>query len=682
MGRSDPICVPVWSLVVFVLATGAGFGRADTAPLPRPAFSMAADPQAEADLFAMPGIADGTRRAFALIDAGELDAAATVLDRLIARHPELGLLRAYRAAVAMLANAPDLALAHLEAAGAHGFEGFAEIVADPLFAPIASAPALAALAARPNPEPSPALPSAVASGEARVSAANTSWNAETERLEPRFAFPERPDAAVLPSGSKNAARDLLREHVRRGRAAGNHGDLYDNRDRGHSRLRREAHPQLAHVLYAPAARAADLDYGLNDALLFDRPVVGNSSTAITGGLQWRSLPRHAMTRPDGAGPMRLWQTAAANHVYVYPAHKDYGGERGDLFPANTPYLLVSRGSSGSDQPFLEAVAMILAAFRPDTKAKLVEAGMVNAAVQMVFRRSLQNVRSREAYFSGDAHPAAFDGYQINLARMVSLANSIAADAVPAEARIRVVEEDLGTEGVDFFGAGLSERLFDTPQAVARIWRSTTTGRRTMILSAEASRDANGRPLEFHWRLLQGDPAKVRIEPIDGGARARVTLDWHDPFRISEENDQIASRVDIGVFASNGAHDSAPAILSWAFPAHEARVYEPDENGVPRIVSVDFADPARAKVYADPLLYPRTDWRDVHRYDAEGRSLGWTRRRAGVETLFAPDGARLLETSPEGRPLRAAAVLYAIGPDPTGTLAVQELSEGGMIEYAP
>ena len=72
-----------------------------------------------------------------------------------------------------------------------------------------------------------------------------------------------------------------------------------------------------------AARAADLDYGLNDRLLFDRPTFGNSSTAITGGALWRSLPRLAMTRPDGTGPFRLWQNAAANHLYVYPAHKDY-----------------------------------------------------------------------------------------------------------------------------------------------------------------------------------------------------------------------------------------------------------------------------------------------------------------------------------------------------------------------
>ena len=117
------------------------------------------------------------------------------------------------------------------------------------------------------------------------------------------------------------------------------------------------------------------------------------------------------------------------------------------------------------------MAMILAAFRPDTKARLVAENLLVPTVQMVFRRSLQNVPSRDDYFSGAAHPAAFEGFNINPARMVSLANSIKPDAIPPQVRIRVIEEDLGTEGTDFFGEGLSEQLFDTPAAIARIWRS-------------------------------------------------------------------------------------------------------------------------------------------------------------------------------------------------------------------
>ena len=54
----------------------------------------------------------------------------------------------------------------------------------------------------------------------------------------------RPGAAA---GKGGGAENILAELWRRGRAAGNHGDLYDNRDRGHSRLDPAAHPQLAFV---------------------------------------------------------------------------------------------------------------------------------------------------------------------------------------------------------------------------------------------------------------------------------------------------------------------------------------------------------------------------------------------------------------------------------------------------
>ena len=379
-------------LLAFGTATaGADEVRPPARPAPPAAAAPSADPVAAAALFAMPQVTAETRAALGSVPEGDLAAAAAALDALVARHPEVGAVYANRAGLAMLQGDPQAALALLEAAAAHGFAGFPRLAADPLFAGIRDEPRFAALVAA-----SPAVvPAPVEDGVALVDAGNTAWNPETERLEPRFAFPEKPTARVLPSGKGPAAQNILAELAKRGRAAGNHGDLYDNRDRGHSKLDPAAHPQLAFVAYADAARAADLDYGLNESLAFDRPTFGNSSTAITEGALWRSLPRFAMTQPDGTGPLRLWQNAAANQLYVYPAHHDYEPKNGDLFPANTPYLLVSRGSSGSDKPFLEALALTYAAFRPDTKAKLVEEDLLVPTVQMIFRRSLQNVLSRE-----------------------------------------------------------------------------------------------------------------------------------------------------------------------------------------------------------------------------------------------------------------------------------------------
>jgi hypothetical protein len=656
-------------------------------PLPRPlAGAELPATQAERDLFAMPQVAAELGEVQRDLEAADTAGAAARLDRLIARHPTLAALQASRAALFLMAGEPEAALDHLEAAIGLGFADLAPLVADPLFAPLAAMPEtaerLAALSARADALPPPAPPTALPlTGTAPVEAANTGWDPATGRLEARF------DAAALPRGRAVLGRqrgdnayDLLRELYRRGQAAGNGGDLYDNRDRFHSRLPPANHPQLSAVAYGAAARVADIDYGLADRIRFNRPTFGNSSTAITRGPFWRSLVRDALTRPDGAGPLRLYETYAANHLYVYPSHRDYGPERGDLFPANTPYAIVSRGSSHSDLPFLEAVAMILAAFRPDTKERLIAENLVAPTVQYVFRRSQRSVLSREAYFSGAAHPSVFPAYEIGLARMVSLANSIEPGAIPPMVRLAVLEEDAPREGVDFFGQGLSEQFFDTPSAIGRIWRGKAYTRR-FLLSAEATSDPNDRPLAFHWHLLHGDPDRVRITPLAGGGRARVEIDWQEPRPVSETDPVLAARVDIGVFADNGAHDSAPALFSLLFPAHETRRYAPGPDGAMRIAMIDHADPAKAGTYADPMLMPRADWRDDYRYAADGRPLGWTRSRPErIPEPYGPDGARILVADADGRPLTGERVAYPLARDDDGTLRVEERSTGAWIDY--
>lgn len=633
----------------------------DKAPVPNDP-----DPAAAADLFAMPRITDETRAAFDLIAAGDLDAAAAIFDELAMRYPDVGQIHASRAALRMLRGEPEAAMASLETAAAHGYVGLGALAADPLFANLAHDPRLRALiAAETAPAAQPSPPAAASEGQALVSGANTTWDPAAERLRPRFTFPSLTKAVIVPDRN-TAATNILREHAKRGRAAGNLGDLYDNRDRGHSALDPDAHPQLTRVIYSEAAQAADVDYGLNDRLLFDHVTIGNSSTAITGGALWRSLPRSALTRDDGTGPMRLWQNASANQLYVYPSHRDYGPDSGDLFPANTPYLIVSHGSSGSDKPFLEAVAMILAAYRPDTKARLIEENLIVPMTQMVFRRSLRNVLSRADYFGPNANPAAFEAYDINLARMVSLAQSIKPGDIPPQVRIRVTSEETATEGVDFFGDGLSEQFFDTPAAIARIWRSKAFSR-TLTLSADETKDPNGRPLSFQWRLLQGKGEHVRITPSKDGRTASISLDWQEPFAISKDNPVKSSRVDIGVYANNGVHDSAPAILSVWFPPDEARTYEPGPDGAMRIASIDYA--GRPGVYADPMLIARADWRDSYHYDAAGRLTGWTRTRGGASEEYDAEGRRILAPADATGPARTEAVSYPLRRLPDGGLGL-------------
>ena len=161
--------------------------------------------------------------------------------------------------------------------------------------------------------------------------------------------------------------------------------------------------------------------------------------------------------------------------------------------------------------------MILAAFRPDTKARLVEEGLVAPTVQFVFRRSQRSVLSREDYFSGLAHPSAFPSYEIGLARMVSLANAIAPDAIPPLVRLERARGGPPREGVDYFGEGLSEQLFDTPRRSAAIWRGkdytppdARLGRGDPRPERPAARDSTG-------ACCAATPSGCASRPRDGAA---------------------------------------------------------------------------------------------------------------------------------------------------------------------
>jgi hypothetical protein len=509
-------------------------------------------------------------------------------------------------------------------------------------------------------------PTEARGGVVSVTPGNTQPLLPGDRRLMRVVFPDT-DALVLGAKINGTAHQMLRRLFATGKAAGNSGDLYENRDRGHSRLSAAAYPQLTHIVYDDTLRSQGQDYGLGLTMLFDAPLIGNSSTAVTGGAIWRSLPRLALTTPGGAD--LLYQNYASGQIHVYPEHRDHDPERGDLFPANTPYMLISQGSSGSDRPHLEALVMILAAFRPDTKEALRQAGLIASTVQMVYRRARVGVRSRAAYLSGAAHPTVFRARDIALARMVGLANAIKPDEIPPMVRLKVLEESKAEEGVDFFGEGLSEALFDTPSAIARVWRSRA-GRRSMIVTAADTRDPNGRDLQFEWVMLRGDPGRVRITPLTPDGRyAQIEMDWQAPLPTPGAPDTLSHRIDIGVFANNGIHDSAPAFISILLPRHETRVYEAGPDGALRINSIDRG--AAAGVYADPLLFPELPWRDQYQYDAAGKFTGWVRYRSEQISEYDAVGARIMARDTQGAPVETTPMRYPIERDKDGSVRLWE-----------
>lgn len=498
----------------------------------------------------------------------------------------------------------------------------------------------------------------IVDGVATVTEENTYWSNGLGALGVRFDPDTAPLATVPIIRGFDRAGDLLRKWQAEGTAAGNRGDLYDNHDSDHSNMDYAAFPQLSRIEFCDAAKAKHLHHGLQVHFLYNCPTIGNSSTALVSGPFWRSQPRAALTTPSAAA-MLYWQYGS-NHLYVYPEHRDYdpghngenGKGHGDVFPANTPYTIVSQGSSGSDRPFLHAAAATLAAFRPEVKKALVESRSLMPTVQMVFRMSNKQVASPDDYLTGKAHPPVFQGEQIDLEKMVTLAHSMTADVLPPVAELQVLEEDKPVLGRDYFDVAPREHLIDTPAAMARVVKGSAYMRR-MVVSAAPSRDPRKKPLAYHWVVLRGDAERIKINRRNAdGSEVELLVPYHQRRPILPGSEMESNRVDIGLFVHNGTYYSAPAFVCLQYLDNEKREYDAQQ----RIASIDYTDPVASKNYVDPAIDFRKDWRDDYHYDPAGKLLGWTRRRGQAVQEFTADG-RLVTKAEPGQPVETRAVRY-------------------------
>ena len=326
----------------------------------------------------------------------------------------------------------------------------------------------------------------VKDGKANLEASNCAWDFRSGTFYSLFDFGEADHSIPIVTGDA-PVRNLLRSWYAEGQAAGLHGVLYDNRDQKHSTLKLKQFPQMVELVYSSEAIERGLDMGLQESILHQAVVLGNSSTALSSGLYWRSQARLAYVKPGSAN--RLARQYRANHLYLYPEHRDHDpgrngakkGGYGDVFPANTPYILVAQGSSWSDQPFLKALALTLAAFQPDTKEKLKASGGLMPALQMITRISNPMLIEPGDYLTGKAHPTVFAANQLDPLAMVKKANAIEPDQLPPRVEIKVLREEASA----YFN---NRRLFDTPQAVARVFHSHSDAMR-IIISAQRSRES-------------------------------------------------------------------------------------------------------------------------------------------------------------------------------------------------
>jgi tetratricopeptide (TPR) repeat protein len=639
-----------------------------------------------------PNVFDLSRSAFAqqavipLFSRGEYDKAARLLERSLRRNPRDSNTHYNLACARARQGKTDEAFASLQKAVELGFrdakhiqvdDDLASLRQDARFAALvkqaADAPPVAAGDAIRKPEPA-----AFKDGQVTVSADNTAYDPRINLFLSAFKI-EKPDTADKPIAENyGKAGERLAEWYKEGTAAGNHGDLYDNRDRGHSFMNFKNFPELTRVIYSEDVQKRHLDWGLQRWFMYNATCIGNSSTAQTNGPFWRCNGRMAQT--DAGVSLLQYLQYVNRHLYVYPVHVDNnpghngadGKGFGDVVPANTPYLLLSQGSSGSDIVFLDALVATLAAFRPEVKQELSTTGTLMPTVQMIFRSSNKTIGQPEDYLTGKAHPTAFEGSQVDAEKMVTLAHSMTEGALPPMVQLQIVDEDKPVVGRDYFDVGPREHLLDTPCAIARIVKSSAYTRQ-MILSAGASKDLRDKPLTFKWVVLRGDADRIRIKPIDdNGSQVELEVDYQPRRPIAPGSERESNRVDIGVFAHNGVYYSAPAFICFYTLDNEKRAYD-DQH---RIQVVDYTDPETRGNYVDPMLDMRKDWRDEYHYAADGTPLGWTRKRGDKSEDFTAAGNLVLERDADGKVTKTAAVRYVAAPGPEGTQVIkQELVDG-------
>lgn len=456
-----------------------------------------------------------------------------------------------------------------------------------------------------------------------------------------------------------------------GTAAGNEGDFFDNRDDNHSPLSLAPYPQLQNIAYTDEQKKARAHWGLQ---LEIRPqvVFGNSSTSAPAQ-NAGSNPRSAYVQSGALA--KLAQQYRGNHLYIYPEHRDHDpeneGGHGDLFPTNTPYLIISQGSSGSDQPFMKAMPSVLAAFRPEVKKRLIQKGLLMPTIQMLFRSTSNVVRAPGDYLTGDAHPTVFEGKDVNVLRLIRAAHDILPESIPPMVQLRLERGDTAVAGAEYFDAGVGETLAETECVIARVYRSSK-GKRKLTVSAENSFDLNEKPLQFHWVILRGDPALVDLKPLnEQRSRMEITFRYHPKAPIAPERWMRSNRIDIGVFVHNGVHYSAPGFVTSFTFDNEARAYAKDGRvleiayGVksPHVTVTDWAECFRflsdqespiAALIRDPL--PFAQWAALMKARGAYAAADAEAVRTEEAAKAAEEGVK--EAAPEQKEAKAAAAKVA------------------------
>ena len=343
-----------------------------------------------------------------------------------------------------------------------------------------------------------------------------------------------------------------------GVADGNSGDLYMNRDGGHSRLVVTNFPGITEVKLDKTGRERRLDLDFPN-IRFPRPVFGNCSRAYLHDVYWRSIPRAMMTS-DTRNLRTMSSFYMDNQIWVFPANADFPpvGTNGDVFASVAPYWLVTQGRSWSDQYYLRAALEASRSLDQAVKREIVERRLLAPTVMTLLRKSLKGVKGEDDYLTDKAHPTCLPPNGLDLARLKKLAADMRATAIPPVVRITR------------FGAPVEKKpdvpelTYLTPFAAAFVLRAPDA-ERTFAFAVEGAG-------EIAYRIVHDPLGAAKIKEQKGPA-ALVSID--------REKLKGTARVDIAAFGRNpGTGWGAPTYISFSVIDKDAPYYDPAL--VPRI----------------------------------------------------------------------------------------------------
>lgn len=355
-----------------------------------------------------------------------------------------------------------------------------------------------------------------------------------------------------------SACEKLNQLWKEGKASGNAGDIYANRDNLHVNFCDGWTPD------PDCPRDHKLFYQLEWKISGGGAATSPLSGVVIGQASYSGSvengTKHSIVYDkykNQTGASELYREYTNNNLFIYPAlNEDFSTGAANI--ANTPYVIASsqickcgtefiqvHDASGSELPFLELGFAGLAAFKPEVKKKLIEDGSLMPTLQALIRYSHISVGSDEDYFQSPAHDSsslahylkdgkAFPEYDTD--KLVAMANAMTLIEIPPVVSIKVASEDFKED----------EKLFTTPGAIGRIASADSLPKKITV-SAQGGSD-----LEYRAVVLKGSQSKVFI-----------SVDGNGAFSLEFSKGLPAERLDVGIFVrkKGGKYWSVPGIVS-------------------------------------------------------------------------------------------------------------------------